>query len=375
MTRQVEKIPLPGMSPGTSRHLTVFRYGNRGARPKAYLHAGMHADEPPGMLVLHHLCRLLDAAEADGGVLGEIIVVPVANPIGLDQNVNTTRTGRHELRSGTNFNRGFADHRAGLVERMTGHLTDDGVTNVARARHILRALQAEMAPEGELQHLQLLLQREAIDADFVIDLHCDDEAEAYLMSRAAQWPQAQKLAADVGVAWLQESGAPETGALSFDASCLAPWEALRAAVGEAFPVPLGCLAVCFEMRGINQVDDAVNQRDAAGMFNYLIRQGLVAGTVGPARIDQVEIVPAYEYLNAPKGGLAVHAVPLGARVQPGDLVAELVDPTEPDAERARVPLRARVAGAVISRSLTGQVATGDFIAMIVGQEWPRPAPV
>jgi predicted deacylase len=371
MPRQVDKVSLPGMSPGTSRQLTVFRYGRPGARPKAYLHAGMHADEPPGMLVLHHLCCLLDAADAGGTIRGEIVVVPLANPIGLDQTVNTTRTGRHELRSGTNFNRGFPDLRARLIERVSGELTHDAAANVTLIQQALRQLQAESQSTGELQHLQATLQQLAIDADFVIDLHCDDEAEAYLMARKALWPLAREMAADVGVAWLMESGASEQGSLCFDESCLAPWEALRSAVGPAFPVPLGCLAVCFEMRGINQVDDAMNRRDAAGLFNYLTRQGLIAGGVTPALIDHVEVVPAYEYVNAPKGGLAVHAVPLGSRVQPGDLVAHLIDPTEPDAARARTPLRASVAGAVISRSLTGQVATGDFIAMIVGQDWPQ----
>lgn len=369
MPRQVEKIPLPGMNPGTRRELTVFRYGEPGARPKVYLHAGVHADEPPGMLVLHRLREMLDEAEAAGRIVGEIVLIPVANPIGLDQTVSTTRTGRHELRSGANFNRGFPDLRPGAVERLAGVLTADIDTNIAKIRETLRSLHNEMRPSSELQHLQLALQRLAIDADIIIDLHCDDEAEAYLMARPEQWPQAREIAADVGVNWLQESGVPGASGLCFDESCLAPWDALREAMGEA-GIPLGCLAVCFEMRGVNAVDDRINRRDAAGLFTYLVRRGIVTGKANPAEIDRVQIVPAYEYVNAPKGGLAVHIVPLGTRVKPGDIVAELVDPTEADGALACLPLRASVNGTLISRSLTSQVATGDFIAMIVGQEWP-----
>ena len=372
MPRQVEKIPLPSMSPGTRRELTVFRYGKSGARPKAYLHAGVHADEPPGMLVLHRLRQLLDEAEATGRIVGEIVLIPCANPIGLDQSVSTTRTGRHELRSGANFNRGFPDLRAKAVEHLAGKLTSDADANVARIRDTLRLLQNEMQPDGELQHMQLTLQRLAIDADVIIDLHCDDEADAYLMARPAQWPEAREIAADVGVSWLQESGVPGASGLCFDESCIAPWDALREAMGEA-NIPFGCLAVCFEMRGVNAVDDTINRRDAAGLFQYLVRRGIVTGTVGPANIERVQVVPAYEYVNAPKGGLAVHAVPLGTRVKPGDVLAELVDPTEPDPKLANIPLRTTVSGTLISRSLTSQVSRGDFIAMIVGQEWPAEA--
>ena len=41
-----------------ARASTVLRFGTPGARPKAYLQAGLHADELPGMLVLHKLARL-----------------------------------------------------------------------------------------------------------------------------------------------------------------------------------------------------------------------------------------------------------------------------------------------------------------------------
>ncbi len=59
MARETTRIPLIVMSPGTGRAITVYPYGAKGARPKAYLQAGIHADEIPGMLVLHHLVRRL----------------------------------------------------------------------------------------------------------------------------------------------------------------------------------------------------------------------------------------------------------------------------------------------------------------------------
>src|SRR5262249_61157541 len=85
------------------------RWGPRGARPKAYLHASLHADEIPAMLVLHHLIRLLDEADRAGAIKGDIVVVPMANPIGVAQVINTRHVGRYELAGGGNFNRNWPD--------------------------------------------------------------------------------------------------------------------------------------------------------------------------------------------------------------------------------------------------------------------------
>jgi hypothetical protein len=85
MSHVVERLPLLSPSPGTQRAVTVHRFGRPGARPKVYMHAALHSNELPGVVLLHHLIPRLEAAAARGEILGEIVVVPVANPIGLGQ--------------------------------------------------------------------------------------------------------------------------------------------------------------------------------------------------------------------------------------------------------------------------------------------------
>ena len=46
MRRQT--IVLPGVAPGVRREIHLLGFGRPGARPKAYLQAGLHADELPG---------------------------------------------------------------------------------------------------------------------------------------------------------------------------------------------------------------------------------------------------------------------------------------------------------------------------------------
>ena len=105
MTHEIEHLPLAFGSPGTARSVLVHRFGTAASGRKAYLQASLHADETPALLTAHHLLRRLQTADEAGAIDGEIIVVPYANPIGLDQFLNGNHSGRHELASGGNFNR------------------------------------------------------------------------------------------------------------------------------------------------------------------------------------------------------------------------------------------------------------------------------
>src|SRR4051794_24903320 len=114
----VERIELPSPAPGTRRHLLVHRFGRPGARPKAYLQAGIHADELPGVAILVHLLERLEALEAAGAVRGEVVVVPVANPVGLAQSVMGQTLGRYDLGQMSNFNRGWPELGGALADRV-----------------------------------------------------------------------------------------------------------------------------------------------------------------------------------------------------------------------------------------------------------------
>ena len=56
----VEKVSktLVGDTPGRSTELNYFRIGPQDAARKVYLQAALHADEQPGIMVLHHLLPL-----------------------------------------------------------------------------------------------------------------------------------------------------------------------------------------------------------------------------------------------------------------------------------------------------------------------------
>ena len=117
---KIEHNRLKNQVIGTERELVSLHYGARDGGKKIYLQAGLHADEVPSMLVLHHLRGLLDQAEAEGLINGEVVVVPCANPIGLSQHLMRDHLGRFDFNSGENFNRSYPDFYALVKDRIDG---------------------------------------------------------------------------------------------------------------------------------------------------------------------------------------------------------------------------------------------------------------
>ena len=158
--------------PDSPHRLTVLRFGEAGTGRKAYVQAGLHADEFPGMLVLRILAGHLAEADTRGAVHSEILLVPQSNPIGLAQTETSFLSGRLESGTGENFNRNYAD----LSDLGSLSLGPDAASNVETIRAAMSARLAAMQPDGALAHLRHRLLTLAHDADLVLDLHADNEA-------------------------------------------------------------------------------------------------------------------------------------------------------------------------------------------------------
>ena len=179
---------------GAPREVISLHFGPQGQGKKVYLQAGLHADEHPGMLVLHHLKNHLLALESAGRLTGEVVLVPIANPIGLGNYVFGRELGRFELSSRENFNRHYLDLAELVGEQVSSELGSDPIANVALIRRCTRERLEALQPRTELESLRLTLLRLASAADYVIDVHCDSEAMVHIYAHSKQQEQARVLA-------------------------------------------------------------------------------------------------------------------------------------------------------------------------------------
>lgn len=317
--------PLLAQSIGAQREIVSMHFGQPGRGKKVYIQAGLHADEHPGMLTLHHLKTRLQALDAAGQLHGEIVLVPMANPIGLNNFMFGRQMGRFELSSRENFNRHYIDLAELVREQIATDLSDDAEANVQLIRQCMRERLHARHPSTELESLRLTLMRLACDADVVLDVHCDSEAMVHLYVHSTQQEQARVLAGYTGsYATLH---ATEQGGNSFDEAYTNVWYKLQ----QAFPeqsIPMATFAATVELRGINDVSHELASADAEGLLNYLTHLGVVAGLapVIPELVCEPTPLSGVEVLNAPHAGLVAYRVPVGQWVEPGTPLVDVINP-------------------------------------------------
>ncbi|MGF6753532.1 succinylglutamate desuccinylase [Paraburkholderia sp. GAS42] len=326
---QKQTTPLLSPAVGTHRELVSFHFGpssdSSDSGQKIYIQSSLHADETPAMLTAVLLKRRLLELEAAGALAAEIVLVPVANPVGLGQYVMGQFIGRFDLASGKNFNRHFLAFPT-LAERAKDRLGADAMRNRDIIRELLREELAQQAPLTEFESLQLALFKQSFDADLVIDLHCSLEAVMHVYTTEAAWPSIEPLARYLGA----EASllATHSGGQAFDEAHSLIWWNLQQQMPAGKPVPDGTLAVTVECRGQRDVSYAVAQQDADAIIDYLMSRGAIRGepkALPPLPFPATPLAGS-EQFYAPVSGIVVHRAKIGDTIRAGDPLFDIVDP-------------------------------------------------
>ena len=329
---ETEHVALASDTPGQDFSIRVLRFRGQGDGPAVYLQAALHAHEFPGMVALDRLIPMLEQAEAQGRIAGDITVVPHANPIGLAQGLNGEVLGRFDFHSRLNYNRSFP---SGTPESRVGRPADD------RLKATLLAM--------------------ATSADIVLDLHCDDEGPVYLYVGERQVDQGLELARAIGAEdILFDRG---DAILSFDIAVLSRWAAEERPGDTRF-------AATVEYRGMRDVTHAYAQTDAEGLYRYLAQVGAVRDT--PAPIVTAEPLVAHiddaELIHSPVPGAILYDVAIGDRVEKGQrLAAILPEPGSPPHD-----LCAPFAGTVMTLLQFRFVRRGDHALKVLRADARKP---
>ena len=350
--------------PGTARQIHSFHFGPQQPEGKVYIQSSLHADELPGMLVAWHLKARLAELEATGRLRSEIVLVPVANPVGLEQVLMDIPLGRYELESGQNFNRLFVDLSEDVGNQVEDLLGDDPQRNAQLIRSALFHALAAHTAQTQLHSQRLVLQRLACDADVVLDLHCDFEAVAHLYTTPEAWPQVEPLARYLG----SEANllATDSGGQSFDECFTLVWWQLQQRFGERYPIPMGSLSVTVELRGQGDVNHGLAALDCQAIIDYLIHFGAIRGDAAPLPALAYPATPlaAVEPVTTTVGGLLVFSALPGEYLEAGQLVAEIIDPIT---DRV-TPVHCQHAGLLYARSLRRMATAGMVICHVAGTQ-------
>lgn len=362
---------LTSPAPGTTRELHSLHFGSADSGRKAVIQSALHADEPPGLLVGFHLRRELAKLEQQGLLRAEVVLIPVANPIGMAQRLLGRTLGRFDLASGENFNRNYADLGASAFQKLLPQITAGSEPSVADVRVALRAACAELGAESELKSLRKILLGLAINADLLVDLHCDNDALLHLYTATPLWPQVEPLARLLGAELSLLSS--DSGGAPFDESCTMVWAKLNelwcTRTGKPAIWHLPCVGLTLELRGEVEVSHALASHDAQAILAYLTQQGFIDGApvVLPDLLREPRPLEGCMPIHTPRGGVLVHALPLGSFVRAGECLAEVIDPLSGEVCELSSP----VEGLLFARETARTVQAGVSVAKVSGSEATR----
>lgn len=358
---QAVKHPIAIDESVATAQLTSFHYGSPRTGKKVYIQAALHADEVPAMLVAHVLRQELERLDREGRIKGEVILVPAANPLGLSQVLHGAPFGRYDLSTGINFNRLYRHVADDLKKSLEGKLGSDAEANVALIREQARQQIAQWEPKDNAQTLKKTLLSMAIDADIVLDLHCDNEAVMHMYTGTPLIGAVEPLAALLGARVLLV--AKVSGGEAFDEACSRLWWDL-AEHFEGTAIPPSCVAVTVELRGENDVRYDYARQDAHALLQYLGHAGVLDIPLDPLPEAPCRATPldAVEPLAAPHAGVLVFHKPLGELVDAGEPVADIINPVSGQV----TTLSAQHAGLLFASTAHRHLLRGMNVCKIAG---------
>lgn len=365
MAKTVETT-LPSQTPGVMHKLCKHTFSGGWGQRSAYIQAGLHADEHPGILVIQHLLVHLQKLEQQGRIDGRIVVRPFANPVGMSQQVFGQLPGRFDLANGENFNRNFPNIATKLDTLLTTTRPAHNDTCAMKAL-MLFALGDSMPAETVAANKYLLLQ-EALQHDLFIDLHCDTSSILHIYANLNQQERATRLATSMGVTavFLEE----EAGGFPLDEAYGKAWKALY--TKELVDAEHLGFSATVELRGQADVEDDIAEQDALGLLRFLCAEGLIRlddDIKHPIGLEQVTIYPleGVAHLEATGTGIIAWKKALGSAIQRGDIIAEIL-PLDMQLGTPRIPVLSPVDGVLVARHHIRLARSGQRIGMAAGTE-------
>jgi predicted deacylase len=375
MIPQISTIDLLKLASGDILSLQIYQFkGDYATRSltnhlgkKAYIQANLHGAEIVGNGVIHQLMEYLMALDP-GQLQGEIWLVPVCNPLGVNQRSHFFSTGRFNSYDGKNWNRIFWDYAPTDLTEFAQSQLDQPVTEIRRnyLAKITQAWAAELerlrlprsAPVSQQYRYQL--QSLALDADYVIDIHSSsNQAIDYTFGFRERIESIKYLLLEYGVLMDQYDGD------AFDEAFLKPWLALEQEMAnlgqkiqfdiEAWTLELG--------RGMVMNPDSV-AKGFAGIKNYLTHKQMLPGVINTIETTVVSKHQINSYY-APTGGMVQSRLPLATRVKSGEQIYQLLSFNKQGAKPEIISVHAETSGIVFDISTNQSVNQGEYVMDIL----------
>ena len=369
MNPKISTVELLKLASGDTLSLQVYQFKGNIPGKKAYIQANLHGAEIVGNAVIGQLIEYLTSLDRDR-LTGEIWLVPVCNPLGVNQRSHFFSTGRFNSYDGKNWNRIFWDY-----EREAEDLTEFAQSQLdLPATEIRRNYLAKIETAWAAEKASLKLPRSAtvsrqyrsqlqslcLDADYVIDIHSSsNQAIDYTFGFRERLASVKYLLLEYGILMDKYDGD------AFDEAFLKPWLALErelASLGKEIKFDLE--AWTLELGGGMVMNPDSVAAGVAGIKNYLIYKQMLSGTADTRDVTLVDKQKINSYY-APTGGMVQSRLPLATKVRSGEQIYQLLSFNKQQQAPEVITVCAETSGIVFDLSTNQCVNQGEYVMDIL----------
>lgn len=376
MIPTISTIPLLQLASGDRLGLQVYRFQGADPGKKAYIQSNLHGAEISGNEVIHHLIGFLSHLDPSQ-LVGEIWLVPVCNPLGVNQRSHHFSDGRYHVYDGKDWNRIFWDYQKtgddiASFARANQHLTPPEI--IANYRQTILAKFHDLHDHkiqsnsrltyGEYYRYQL--QSLCLDADYVMDLHSStNQAIDYLYCFHSREESARAFLLDYGI-WMNEYDGD-----AFDEAFLKPWLALEQQLKllgkplifdiESWTLELGS--------GMTMNPESVN-RGLIGIKNYLAAKGMlkIEGLPQPQTANYpIKLIPKTQIKKyyAPQGGMFKNCIKIGDAITKDSKIYDILSFHKDKQTSTIIPVYAEADGVVFDIATNHSVNEFDYVLSVM----------
>lgn len=382
MEPNISTLPLMQMASGDILSLQIYEFTGAVSGKTAYIQANLHGAELAGNAVIHQFMEWL-RSRAPQQLAGTLRIVPVCNPLGVNARAHNFASGRYNPYSGRDYNRIFWDYET-VAEDIPGFAAahrNSSPTEIVHAyrQQILAAFEAEQAALNAAPHVpahklyRTQLQRLALGADYVIDLHSSSNqglTYLYYMDRRAE--EAQLFGLDFAILLDCYDGD------AFDEAFLKPWLALEDAFAHhGRSLRLDVEAFTLELGGGMTLDPQSVERGLLGLQRYLTQKGVLQGmaVTTPSQPSPLTRASQVTKFYAPTGGLVQHRVEPGSWVKEGDRLYQLLCFNKMGKIPQMQPVESDRSGLVFDVSINHAVNQGEYVLTLMQPDTDDPQAV
>ncbi|WP_319420276.1 M14 family zinc carboxypeptidase [Pleurocapsa sp. FMAR1] len=371
MTPIITTIDLLKLASGDVLFLQVYKFVGEQLGKKAYIQSNLHGAEIVGNAVIQQLIEFLTQLDSSQ-LRGEIWLVPVCNPLGVNQRSHFFSTGRFNSYDGKNWNRIFWDY-----EKQTEDLAEFAQSQLENEPEVIRnnyLAKIKQAWSEELERIEApssvpisqqyryKLQSLCLDADYVIDIHSSsNQAINYTFGFKERIASAKYLLLEYGILMDEYDGD------AFDEAFLKPWLALErelANLGKEIKFDLESWTL--ELGSGMVMNPASVAQGVAGIKNYLAYKQILTS---PTPVTAAEITLAEKHkINsyyAPTGGMIQSRLSLQTRVNSGDRIYQLLSFNKQGKAPEVIDVCAETTGIVFDISTNQCVNQGEYVMDIL----------